>query len=371
MRLLVELGDSFSADKLIDIKSSHTVLNFGLSFVKAAGEILNQIADAELKVKVRTTADPIIDMTHANEMESIFGLFSIHDQLMRDLKRIGVYGFTCTPYFLDNKPNFGDHCAWSESSAVIYLNSVIGARSNREGGVLDVASAITGKTPNYGLHLKENRKGNILFKINFDDWNLFDLTSIGLKIGEIAGNRIPVIDGLKNISFDYLKNLGAASAATGAVALIHVIGVTPEAENLDIAFQKDKPEEIVELDKDSIEDVKKKYSTEWDDLPSTVAIGCPQLSETEVIDVLRKLKGKKILEKVSFWISCCQAVKDSIINSRYYEILKNSGAKLTTMCPLLTPFPRPFTTNSGKTCFYSNATYRDLDTCIKIATEGK
>jgi len=370
LRLLVELGDSYGADKLIEIKSSHTVLNFGLSFVNAASEILNQIANAGLKVKVRTTADPIIDMNYESELKDIFGLFKLHDQLMRDLKKIGVYGFTCTPYFLDNRPNFGAHCAWSESSAVIYLNSAIGARSNREGGVLDLASAILGKSPNFGLHLTENRKGDILFKINFKDWNNFDLTSIGLKIGEIAGNKIPVIDGLKNISLDGLKNLGAASAATGAVALIHVIGVTPEAKNYETAFQGDKPEETIEIEKSSLKKIREKYTTEWDKMPKTVAIGCPQLSETEVIEILNKIKDKKILDDISFWICCCDKVKNSILNSKYSDIVKASGVKITTMCPLLTPLPRPFMTNSAKTCFYSNATYRDLDTCIKIATGG-
>lgn len=371
MKLLVKLGDSFNADKLIKIKSAHTVLNFGVSIVNAGAEILNNIAEAGLKVKVRTTADPIINIKDSEELKGILSLFKLQDQLVRDLNKIGVYGFTCTPYLLDNRPKFEDHCAWSESSAVIYLNSIIGGRSNREGGVLDIASAITAKTPNYGLHLKENRKGQVLFKINFDNWDTFDLTSIGLNIGEIAGSKIPVIQGLKNISNDDLKNLGAASAATGAVALIHVIGVTPEAKNLEEAFQNDRPEEIVEIDKNSLIEINKKYSTEWKDSPKTVAIGCPHLSKDEVINVIKKLEGKKILEGIDFWICCCENVKNSIKNTKYYDILNNSGAKIVTLCPMATPFQRPFMTNSAKTCIYTNATYRNLDYCIKIATEGK
>ena len=371
MKLIVKLGDSFGADKLINIKSAHTVLNFGLNFVNAAADILKNVADAGLKVKVRTTADPIVDMTYATELGGIAKLFVLQDRLVQDLTRIGVKGFTCTPYFTDNKPNFGDHCAWSESSAVIYLNSVIGGRSNREGGVIDIASAITGKTPNHGLHLDENRKGQILFKILFDDWSLFDLTSIGLKIGEIAGRNIPVIEGLKSISMDNLKNLGAASAATGAVALIHVLGVTPEAETRDMAFQNDKPIDTVEIDRNSLQDVKDKYSTKWADAPKTVTIGCPQLSKEEVIAILKKLEGKTVLPDLNLWICCCEEVRSAIKSSKYYELVEKSGAKLTTLCPLLTPLPRPLITNSGKTCFYSNATYSDLDACIKIATGGK
>ena len=327
LRLIVQLGDSYGADKLLEIKSAHTVLNFGLSFVNAAADILHQIAGAGLKVKVRTTADPILDENYKSEMDMVISLFKLQDQLLADLSKIGVDGYTCTPYYMDNKPDFGDHCAWAESSAVIYLNSVIGARSNREGGVLDIASAITGKTPNYGLHIDENRKGQILFKVALKDFNTHDLTSIGLQIGEIAGNKIPVIEGLKNISNDQIKNLGAASAASGAVALIHVLGVTPEARNVDDAFQNDKPEEIVEIDQGMLKEMREKYSTEWDASTKNIAIGCPQLSKEE---------------------------------------LSNRREEITTFAPL----PRPYMTNSGKSCVYSNATYRDIDTCIKTATEG-
>ncbi len=370
MNLVVRLGDSFGADKLIDIVSAHTVLNFGLNFVNAAAEVLTQIAEAGLKVKVRTTADPIIDMDYTEELKVIIPMFTLHDQMMKDLAQIGVFGFTCTPYFLDNKPKLGDHCAWSESSAVIYLNSVLGGRSNREGGLLDIACGITGKTPYHGLHLKENRKGQLLFKILFDDWDTFDLTSIGLKIGEIAGPKIPVIEGLNNVSTDDLKNLGAASASTGAVALIHVIGVTPEAKNFEEAFQNDKPEEIIEIEKKDLKEIRQKYSTEWKKQPTTISIGCPQLSKEEVINVIKKLEGKEVLKDTNFWICTNNEVKNSIKSSEYNEILRSTGAKLTSLCPLLSVLPRPLTTNSAKTCFYSNATYRNLDACIKIATEG-
>ena len=372
LRLIVKLGDTFGAEKLIEISSAHTVLNFGLNFVNASAKVLHQMAEDNLKVKVRTTADPIIDMDYADDLKVVYPMFSLHDQMMKDLEQIGVYGFTCTPYFLDNKPKLGEHCAWSESSAVIYLNSVLGARSSREGGLVDLACAITGKTAYHGLHITENRKGQILFKISADInlTNVFNLTSIGLKIGEIAGSKIPVIDGLKNISTDNLKNLGAASASTGAVALIHVPNVTPEAKDLNEAFQYDKPEEIVEIDMKDLEEIREKYSTEWARTPQNISIGCPQLSVEEVINVLKKLKGKKTLQNINLWICTNNNVKELIKNSEFNDILISSGAKITSLCPLLTPLPRPLTTNSAKTCFYSNASYRNLDECIKIATEG-
>jgi len=371
MRLLVELGDSYGAESLIEIKSAHTVLNFGLRFMESAAKILRDIAEAGLKVKVRTTTDPIVDMKYKEELSIIIKLYQLQDQLVEDLTKIGVSDFTCTPYYLDNRPQIGDHCAWAESSAVIYLNSVIGARSNREGGVVDIASAITGKTPNYGLQLTENRKGDILFKVNLDEWTTFDLTTIGLIIGETAGSRIPVIEGLKNITDDELKNLGAASAASGAVALIHVIGKTPEAETTDDAFQNDKPGETIEISDEMMKEIRAKFSEEWEEPPLNIGIGCPHLSQDELKAVLDKLDGKKVSEGVDLWLCSCQNNIDSITNSPYNKIIMSSGVKLSHFCPMLAPLPRPYTTNSGKSCFYTNCTYRSIDDCIKLATEGK
>ena len=372
MKFIVEIGDSFGAEKLIEIVSAHTVLNISLSFCSAAAEVLHRIADAGLKVKVRTTADPVLDMDYAIELESVYSLFGMHDQVMEDLAKIGVHGFTCTPYYIDNKPKFGEHCAWSESSAVIYLNSVLGGRSNREGGILDVACGILGKTPYHGLHITENRKGQILYKIgtDIDAEDLFNLTSIGLKIGETAGNKIPVIDGLSQISTDQLKNLGSASASTGAVALIHISSVTPEAKTIQEAFQNDKPEEVIEIEMNDLIEVREKYSTEWTQPPRNICIGCPQLSKEEAINVIKKLEGKKIVENLTFWICTIEDVKNFILNSEYKKILEASGAKITTICPTYMPPIKPTMTNSAKSCFYSPSSYRNMDECIRVATEG-
>ena len=372
MKLVVKLGDSFGARKLIEISSAHTVLNFGLNFVNAAAEILHQIAEANLNVNVRTTADPIIDMDYSEELSMLYPMFQLHDQMMEDLEAIGISGFTCTPYYIDNKPNFGDHCAWSESSAVIYLNSVIGARSNREGGLVDIACGILGKTSYHGLHNKENRKGQVLFKIGkeIDTEDLFNLTSIGLKVGEVAGNRIPVIEGLEHISYESLKNLGAATASSGAVALIHVLGLTPEAKTKEQAFQNDSPDEIIGIELSDLQEIREKYSTTWDKQPKNISIGCPQLSKDEVIELLKQLEGKRIRDDTNFWICTNRQIKEEIQASEMNQITKNSGAKITHLCPLLTALPRPLLTNSAKTCFYSHATYKPIKECIEIATEG-
>jgi predicted aconitase len=149
-----------------------------------------------------------------------------------------------------------------------------------------------------------------------------------------------------------------------------VIGITPVARTYEDAFLNEKPGEIVELEEKDLKEVREKYSTEWNQNPKNIAIGCPQLSKEEVTTILKRLKGKVINPDLNFWICTNEDVKEFIRNSEYSEILENSGAKLTSFCPSVTALPRPFVTNSAKTCFYTNATYRDLNACIKIATEG-
>ncbi len=372
LELLVRLGDSFGADRLLDIESAHTVLTFGFNFIASAADILRKSAEEGLKVKVPTTANPIVDMSYAEELKDVFGLFEYQERLVRDLGKIGVRSFTCTPYLGDNRPRFGEHCAWAESSAVVYLNSVLGARSNREGGIVDIASAITGKTPNHGMHLDENRKGQVLFEVELSEYSDFDLTLVGLLVGEVAGSRVPVIDGLSHISFDGVKNLGAASAATGAVSLIHIPGVTAEAKTLREAFQDGGPEQTVRIDRSFLEEMREKFSAEPQKAPQNIAVGCPHLSVQEALAVVAKLKDKTISQGVNFWICAAKEVIEEVQASKYADILEVSGAKMTTLCPVVSQLRPPLMTNSGKACFYAKASLRDLDVCIEYATgEGK
>jgi predicted aconitase len=149
-----------------------------------------------------------------------------------------------------------------------------------------------------------------------------------------------------------------------------VINLTPEAKTQEEAFQSDVPEEVVEIEMSDLEDVRERLSTSWKFEPQNIAVGCPQLSMDEVKEVLNKLKGKRIVQKANFWICTNEVVKNEILNSELKSILLESGAKLTSFCPTLTPLQRPFMSNSAKACYYTSVTYKDIDECIIKATEG-
>src|SRR5512136_1697866 len=228
MELLVALGKVFSADRLVKIKSAQVS---GASY-KTIGEYgLAWLSSLNASVAVPAVLNPIgmprgrwqemgIDPEFAEKQQAVISAY----------ERLGVnLECTCTPYYL-HKTSFGDHLAWSESSAVSYANSVIGARTNREGGPSALAAALIGKTPCYGLHLGENRRPQVVIDVQIAtrDWTIADYGALGFHAGKLVGNRIPYFTGIRP-ERDHLKALGAAMAATGAVALYHVDGVTPEA----------------------------------------------------------------------------------------------------------------------------------------------
>ncbi|OYT58766.1 hypothetical protein B6U81_07285, partial [Thermoplasmatales archaeon ex4484_30] len=231
MRLLVRLGDVYNADKMIPVSSVQVA---GVSY-KSIGdpglEFLEDFASKGAKVKVLTYLNPAgMDLENWKEMGIDENFAKKQMRIINAFKEMGIVATaTCTPYLAGNLPRFNEHIAWSESSAVSFANSVIGARTNREGGPSALAAAICGLTPNYGLHLDENRKPHFLVKVKADLKFNADFGAMGYFIGSIVKNKIPYFEGIKNANTDHLKALGAAMAASGAVALYHVDGMTPEA----------------------------------------------------------------------------------------------------------------------------------------------
>ena len=160
---------------------------------------------------------------------------------------MGCFGTSsCVPYYCGFVPRYQEHIAWSESSAVVFTNSVLGARDNREGGPSALASGLTGRTPLYGLHLDENRKGDVLFKVSAPLTNLADYGALGSYVGRMIGTRVPVFEGIQGPAIEDLVYLGAALASSGGVAIFHAVGVTPEAPTVEAAFG-DKKYEVIEI----------------------------------------------------------------------------------------------------------------------------
>jgi predicted aconitase len=342
IEILIALGDIFNADNLITIKSAQIA---GVSY-KTIGEAgLEWISDLKGKVSVPSILNPAgMDRVCWKEMGISRDFADKQEKILKAYEALGVrIECSCTPYYIfDNIASFGDHVAWSESSAISYANSVIGARTNREGGPGALAAALIGKTANYGFHLDENRKPDIFIKV---DGKLHDSDygALGYIAGEMVGDKVPFFR-LKSLpSKDELKSLGAAMAASGAVALYHVEGVTPEADKYEA------PLETITIEERQIKEVyESAYLNTGSCEPDLIAFGCPHSSPDELSKLAHLLDGKKVKKEV--WVYTSRAIKDR--NPELIERIEKSGAKVfCDTCMVVSPASERFKcmiVNSGK-----------------------
>lgn len=343
MEILVALGEIYNADRLIPIKSAQVA---GVSYknIGDAGiEFLRDFVNSGAKVSVYTTLNPagIGDEFFMERQEEILELY----------KAMGIeITSTCTPYYGANLPKFGDHIAWSESSAVIFANSIIGARTNREGGPSSLAAAIVGKTPNYGLHLEENRKATVLIEVNAKLRDFADYSFLGYYLGRTLKNDIPYFKNIKPEKLDYLKELGASMAATGSIALYHVEGETPEYR-----YAIEDRLERIEIDGRELKEIKEKFNAGWSEVEAIV-IGCPHASIQEVKEIAEILKMREKPLKVPLLITASRAVKALSDALGYSEIIERYNGKIIAdSCLIVSPVEKWYegiATNSGKASFY-------------------
>ncbi|NJE06187.1 DUF521 domain-containing protein [Thermococcus sp. M36] len=343
MEILVALGEIYGADRLIPIKSAQVA---GVSYKnigEAGVEFLRDFVNAGAKVSVYTTLNPagIGDDEFMEKQAEVLELY----------RRMGIEATsTCTPYYGANLPKFGDHLAWSESSAVSFANSIIGARTNREGGPSSLAAAIVGKTPNYGLHLDENRKATVIVDTEAKVESFADYAALGYHLGKTLGNDVPYIKGLKPESNDLLKEMGAAMAASGSIALYHVEGETPEYREAVV----DKLETITVEDSD-IKAVKEAFNDDWSEI-DMILIGCPHASLQEVKEIaeLLRMRGKPL--KIPLFITTGRAVKVLADALGYTDTIERyNGRIIPDACFVVSPIRgwyRGIATNSGKSAFY-------------------
>ncbi|NJE48713.1 aconitase X catalytic domain-containing protein [Thermococcus sp. 9N3] len=343
MEILVALGDIYGAERLIPIKSAQIA---GVSYKnlgEAGIEFLRDFVEAGAKVSVYTTLNPagIGDDEFMEKQREVLELY----------RAMGIeVTSTCTPYYGANLPKFGDHLAWSESSAVSFANSIIGARTNREGGPSSLASAIVGKTPEYGLHLDENRKATVKVKVEAKVKTFVDYSALGYHLGKTLGNDVPYITGLKPESLDYLKELGASMAATGSIALYHVEGETPEYRNA----ISDGIETITVEDAD-LRAVRESFSDDWGEI-DMILIGCPHASLMEIKEVaeLLRMRGRPL--KIPLFITASRAVKALSDSLGYTETIERyNGRIIADSCFVVSPIKgwyNGIATNSGKSAFY-------------------
>lgn len=333
MEILVALGEIYNAERLVDITSAQIS---GVSFktIGDAGlEFLEDMAK-DAKVIIPSTLNPAgVDLER-------YDLGFSKEFTEKQLKIIDAYRkmditttCTCTPYLVGNVPLKGDHVAWSESSAVAYVNSVIGAKTNREGGPGALSAAICGKTAEYGFHLDENRKANLIVDVE-DEIKGVDYGAIGYLVGKAVGDGVPYFKFKNRSSINDLKSLGAALASSGAVALYHVEHLTPEyneaLQGLDISDL-----EQISISRADINETREKLSTS-SKKPDLICLGCPHSSIEEIKTIAEKLAGKRL--KNQLWVCTSIPVKATADRMGYTKIIENAGGKLVCdTCMVVAP----------------------------------
>ena len=349
-RLLVRLGDIYGADKMIPVGSVQVA---GVSY-KSIGdpgtEFLEDMASKGAKVKVITYLNPAgMDLENWDKLGFPKDFARNQLRIMKAFKSMGIIvTSTCTPYLAGNLPRFREHIAWSESSAVSFSNSVIGARTNREGGPSALAAAICGRTPNYGLHLWEKRQPHVKIKVDADLEFNADFGALGYFVGKQVKNKIPYFTGIKDANTDQLKALGAAMAASGAVALYHVEGLTPEAD----LVKKDRLETII-VSKKELDETYETLNSGKN--PDIVILGCPHASLREISTLSSKLEGKRL--KKPIWICTSRVMKEVADRMGFTEIIEKAGGNVVAdTCMVVSPIEKmgykTTGVNSGKAANY-------------------
>ena len=401
MKTLVMYGDAFEAEKLVPITSkyNHLVTSFGLKVMSPVYDLMQQLLDAGVSSDQKFSVDPrpLDKSVPANPLQNlVFNkfMYTKQDFYEQQLEKLGLMdknAFSCTCYMdeVGNKPQKGDVLSWAESSAVVYANSVLGARCNRNSGIIDIMGSIVGYVPYFGLLTDEGRRATWVVKVETTKKPEAQLlgSAIGMKVME----DVPYVIGLdkwlgnelNDSACSYLKDFGAATASNGAVGLYHIAGLTPEAVELGESLVADGAKEYI-IDDAELERVQNNYPVIWknpDAAPKLCFVGCPHLSLTQLKDwtvaieeELKKNGKKKVTIKTVF--TAAPGVLEAFEKTEYAARLKATGVITSYICPLMymnNPLCKkmPVITSSNKLRTYTSARYYTDAQILKTITGGK
>ncbi|MGN1195347.1 MAG: aconitase X [Acutalibacteraceae bacterium] len=400
MKTLVMFGEAFGAEKMIAVTSeyNHLVTSFGLKALTPVYELMEKLIAEGVVSGQKFSADPrpLDSNVPSNFLQNfIFKkfMYSKQDYYEDQLQKLGLMdkdAFTCTCYMSEvgNKPKKGDILSWSESSAVVYANSVLGARCNRNSGIMDIMGSIVGYVPYFGLLTDEGRKATWIVKINTTKKPEAQLlgSAIGMKVMEdvpyIVGLDKWLGDTLDEKACTYLKDFGAATASNGAVGLYHVANLTPEAKELGESLIAEGAKEYI-IDDAELERVKASYPVIWKDKnakPKLCFMGCPHMSLEQlkswtdrVEESLKKNGEKKVTIPTVF--TAAPAVLKEFEKTPYAKRLKETGVITSYICPLMymnNPLcaKMPVITSSNKLRTYTTARYYTDDEILQEITKG-
>ena len=399
-KTLVMYGEAFGADKMVPVTSTynHLVTSFGLKMMKPVFDLMQQLIDAGAVSQQEFSVDPrpVDKNVPANFLQKlIFNkiMYATQESYEEQLKQLGLMNedaFTCACYLdqMGNKPKKGDVLSWAESSAVVYANSVLGARCNRNSGIMDIMGSIAGFVPNFGLLTDEGRKATWIVKVQCKKKPEAQLlgSAIGMKVME----DVPYITGmnqwlgteLNDENCAYLKDFGAATASNGAVGLYHIENLTPEAKELGEALIAEGAQVYV-VDDAELERVKKEYPVMWKNpnaKPKLCFVGCPHMSLQQLIDWtvavekgLKESGNKKVLIPTVF--TTAPGVQKEFEKTEYAARLKATGVILSYICPLMymnNPLCKamPVMTSSNKLRTYTTARYYTEEEILEKITKG-
>ena len=400
MKTLVMYGETFGADKLVPVTSeyNHLVTSFGLKMMGPVFDLMQQLIDAGAVSSQKFSVDPrpVDKNVPANFLQKlVFNkfMYSTQESYEQQLKELGLMdkdAFTCACYLdqVGNKPKKGDILSWAESSAVVYANSVLGARCNRNSGIMDIMGSIAGYVPNFGLLTDEGRKATWIVKVECK--NKPEAQLLGSAIGMKVIEDVPYVMGmekwlgteLNDENCAYLKDFGAATASNGAVGLYHIANLTPEAKELGESIIAENAQVYV-IDDAELERVKANYPVMWknpDAQPKLCFVGCPHMSMEQlkswtvrVEEGLKASGNKKVLIPTVF--TTAPAVKKEFEKTEYAARLAATGVILSYICPLMymnNPLCKsmPVMTSSNKLRTYTTARYYTEDEILAKITKG-
>jgi len=387
MSILVRMADVYGAAELMDISQAH--IDSTIYLGDATLEFAERLASLGARVAVPTSLNVSgVDACSWQQWAVTPEWAAKAARQMLAYEKMGaVATWTCAPYHTQMRPKFGQQIAWGESNAISFANSVIGARTERYPDLLDICCAITGRVPAVGLHLTEHRAGQMHVRLVDvprplqEDDQFFAV--LGHLIGTLAGDEIPVIDGLvvRPVE-DQLKAFAAAAASSGRVALFHMVGITPEAPTLDAAFQGRIPSSPVEVTVDALCAARRDLTTTDGAELDMVILGSPHFSVEEFARLAPLVAGERCHPRVKFLVTSGRYMKEQAEASGWLAPIAAFGAQITLdtcilASPMLPPEIRMLMTNSAKYAYYApsllnvRVTFGSLADCVRSAIEGR
>jgi predicted aconitase len=391
MEILVPLGECNDARRMIPISSVHIAGNYTVMMDEGV-EWLESLASEGLKVSVFTTKNPeMFDFEEADELKVPQIYREIQARIDSALRSLGVtLTYSCHHFLVGNLPRFGDHIAWASSGSMVYANSIIGARSNREGDHVVICAAITGVIPEWGLHLTEHRRGEVLVDITDLDlsWlNNADFQAMGWQLGKKLGGKVPVLVGLpRDTAIEDIKGILYSMTVTGSMGLVHLVGITPEAPTVEAAFAgRGYSRDAVRVTEKEIREAYGDISSATDDKVDLVIFGCPQCTIKEIEKAAALLEGKKVHPETQLWICTSNWCKTLSQRMGLWDKIKSAGGRIVADVGAGDgPYPylreqgvRTTAINSARGSYYSHGVFGigtwfgSTEQCIQAAIAGR